>query len=137
MVLSLDFAKLDIKEAYEVINYSAGIVEKMPKNSICTLTNITEAKFNQDLIDALKKFAQKNKPHVIAGAVIGVDGIKKTLFNAILKVTGRQNLKMFDNENDALTWLASQNWTWPSTCKAIYRIITMVLDAYDQVKLRP
>lgn len=109
MVLSLDFAKLDIKEAYEVINYSAGIVEKMPKNSICTLTNITEAKFNQDLIDALKKFAQKNKPHVIAGAVIGVDGIKKTLFNAILKVTGRQNLKMFDNENDALTWLASQN----------------------------
>ena len=109
MVLSLDFAQLGIEEAYEVINYSAGIVEKMPKNSICTLTNISGAKFNQDLIDALKKFAQKNKPHVIAGAVVGADGIKKTLFKAILKVTGRQNLKMFNNEEDALTWLTAQN----------------------------
>ena len=109
MVLYLNFANLDIDEAHEVINYSAGIVEKMPKSSICTLTNITGANFNQALIDALKEFAKKNKPHVIAGAVIGVDGIKKTLFNVILMVSGRKNLKMFDKEDDALTWLAAQN----------------------------
>ena len=109
MVLSLNFANLEIDEAYEVINYSAAIIEKMPKNSICTLTNITDANYNQDLISALKKFAQKNKPHVIAGAVIGVEGIKKTLFNTIFKIAGRKNMRMFSNEDDALTWLVTQN----------------------------
>lgn len=108
MVLSMNFAHLNIEECYEVINYSAGIIEKMPKSSICTLTNITDANFDQKLIDALKGFAKKNKPHVIAGAVIGVEGMKKVLFNTILKVSGRDNLKVFYNEEDALNWLESQ-----------------------------
>jgi hypothetical protein len=108
MVLFLNFANLDIEDAYEVIDYSAGIIERMPKSSICTLTNIVDAKYNQELINALRKFAQKNKPHVIAGAVIGVEGIKKTVFNALLKVSGRKNLKMFSNEDDALKWLLVQ-----------------------------
>lgn len=109
MVMCLSFANLEIDEAYEVINYSAAIIEKMPKNSICTLTNITNANYNQDLISALKKFAQKNKPHVIAGAVIGVEGIRKTVFNTILKISGRKNMRMFGNEDEALKWLVSQN----------------------------
>ena len=108
MVLSLNFANLEIDEAYEVINYSAGIIENMPKNSLYTLTNITDTNYNQELVGALKKFAQKNKPHVIAGAVIGVEGIKKTVFNTLLKVSGRNNMRMFNNEDDALEWLVTQ-----------------------------
>jgi hypothetical protein len=108
MILSLNFANLEIDEAYEAIDYSAGIIEKMPKNSVFTLTNITDTNYNQDLIDALRTFAQKNKPHVIAGAVIGVEGIKKTVFNTLLKVTGRKNMKMFSNEEEALRWLVTQ-----------------------------
>lgn len=88
MILSLNFANLSIDEAHEVIDYSSGIIAKMPKDSIYTLTNIKDANFNQELIDALKRFAQQNKPHVIAGAVIGAEGIKKVLFNTIFKFSG-------------------------------------------------
>ena len=107
MVLSLNFANLEIDEAHEIINYSSGTIAKMPNNSVRILTNITDANFNQELISALKEFAKKNKPHVIASAVVGATGIKKVLFNTIFKFSGRKNMKMFNNEDEAIEWLTA------------------------------
>ena len=111
MILSLNFGNLNIEDAYEVIDYSSGIIERMPTNSIWTITNVSNANFDQKLIKALTAFTQKNKPHVVAGAVIGAEGLKKFMFNTILKLSGRSNMKTFDKEEDALEWLAIQNRT--------------------------
>ena len=107
-ILSLNFSNLEITETHKVIEYSSELIQKVPKDSIYTLTNITDAKFDQNLINALKQFTNKNKPYVIAGAVIGVEGIKKTLFNTILLFSGRRNLKVFSDEHGALAWLTTQ-----------------------------
>lgn len=109
MILSLNFGKLDINDAYKVIDYSSRIIERMPKNSIYTLTNVTDSNFDQKLINALTKFTQKNKPHVVAGAVIGAEGLKKFMFNTILRLSGRNNMKIFDREDEALEWLIKQS----------------------------
>lgn len=111
MILSLNFGNLDIGEAYEVIDYSSGIIERMPKDSVYTLTNVSNTKFDQKLITALTGFTQKNKPHVVAGAVIGAEGLKKFIFSTVLKLSGRTNMKTFNTEQDALNWLATQKRT--------------------------
>ncbi len=109
MVLFLNFADLGINDAYEVIDYSSGIIERMPLNSVYTLTDITNSNFDQKLINALTGFTLKNKPYVVAGAVVGADGLKKFIFNTILKLSGRSNMKTFNNEEDAIEWLVSQS----------------------------
>lgn len=43
MVLFLNFADLNINDAYEVIDYSSGIIGRMPLNSVYTLTDITNS----------------------------------------------------------------------------------------------
>jgi hypothetical protein len=73
------------------------------------LNSYTNSNFDQKLINALTGFTQKNKPHVVAGAVIGAEGLKKFVFNTILKLSGRSNMKTFNNEGDAIEWLVCQS----------------------------
>ena len=109
MVLFLNFADLDINDAYEVIDYSSGIIARMPLNSVYTLTDISNSNFDQKLINALTGFTQKNKPHVVAGAVVGADGLKKFIFSTVLKLSGRSNMKTFNSKGDAIEWLVCQS----------------------------
>lgn len=104
MVLTLNFGDLSNEDAYEVIDYGSGIIERMPNNSVYTPTNVPNANFDQKLIKALTAFTQKNKPHVAADA----EGLKKFIFNTSLKLSGRSNMKTFDTEEDALEWLTNQ-----------------------------
>jgi hypothetical protein len=59
---------------------------------VLTLTDVTDT---------------KNKPHVIAGAVAGVTGLKKVIYNTIVAVTGRK-MATFDTIGQARDWLAGQ-----------------------------
>jgi len=46
-----------------------------------------------------------NKPYVKYGAVIGVDGIKKIMVNAIFKLCGRDNMTFISSKDAAVKWL--------------------------------
>jgi hypothetical protein len=68
---------------------------------------VTDTRYNRDVIHALKEFANGNKPFVRAGAVIGIDGLKKIVYDAVMKFTGR-NLPAFDDVEEAKDWLVEQ-----------------------------
>jgi len=55
----------------------------------------------------IKDFTTFNKPYVIAGAVVGVTGLKKVIYNAIVAISGR-NMSTFDTIDQAKDWLATQ-----------------------------
>lgn len=107
-IMSIDFSKLEAEDACKVLDYSKELIQRMPEKSLYTLTNVTDANFDLKLIDSLKKFSNANKPYVIAGAVIGAEGIKRTVFNSVIIFSGRSDLKSFTDKDEALSWLIMQ-----------------------------
>lgn len=111
-ILKFDFSGLDIADVREAIDYGSRLIAQMPKQSVLTLTDVTEANYDREITEALKGFTAHNKPHVIAGAVVGVAGLKKVIFQAVATVSGRSNLKVFGDAESAKEWLAN----YPSRC---------------------
>ena len=107
MLLSLDFSGLDIEEARQVSEYAKGMITRMPKGAVLTLVNVKDVQFDEAFKELSGDLAQYNKPYVLAGAVVGVEGWRKLLFWATTKLTGRTNLKLFGDLEGAKDWLVS------------------------------
>jgi hypothetical protein len=97
MILNFDFSELNHDDARQVCEYVKDMISRMPKGSALTLVNVSNMKYDSSFRALTNDLSAHNKPCVLAGAVIGVDGWKKLIFWATLKVTGRNNLKAFDD----------------------------------------
>ncbi len=109
MILNFDFSGLDIEDTRQVGEYVKGLICRMPKGSVLTLVNVTNMKFDSAFKDFSNDLAAHNKPYVLAGAVIGVEGWKKLVLWVAMKLSGRTNLKTFDDVEEAKEWLVSYN----------------------------
>lgn len=107
MILTFDFSGLEISDARQVCDYVKGLISRMPKGSVLTLTNVTNVKYDDAFKELTKDLVEHNKPFVLAGAVIGVEGWRKLVFWAVTKLTGRNNLRLFDDIEYAKEWLAA------------------------------
>lgn len=47
------------------------------------------------------------KKHMICSAVLGINGLKKILFNGYNRATGANNIKALDDREEALNWLVN------------------------------
>ncbi len=108
MILTFDFSGLDIEGAREVCAYVKGMISRMPKGSVLTLVDVTDVKYDAEFRELSGELVEHNKPYVWAGAVVGIDGWKKLLFWATEKLTGRKNLRLFDDAEQAKEWLVGQ-----------------------------
>ncbi len=104
-LLLFDFSDLEKEEAQQVMNYGTQMISHMPKASVLTLTNVTGLKYDDELKEDFKNFTAHNRPHVVAGAVVGVTGWKRLIYLAALKLSGRTNLHLFNDEAEAREWL--------------------------------
>jgi len=103
-ILYLDFSSCEVDQAFEVMKEAKNTVKNQAENSLRVLTDVTDAKFNTALTDAMKEFAAHNKPYVKASAVIGVTGIKKIIYDAIL-LFSKRHIATFNNAESAKAWL--------------------------------
>lgn len=107
MILNFDFSDLDHDDAKQVCEYVKDMISRMPKGSVLTMVNVSNMKYDAAFRELTNDLAAHNKPYVLAGAVIGVEGWKKLIFWATLKFTGRNNLKAFDDIEEAKEWLVN------------------------------
>ena len=105
-ILFFDFSGTP-EEILPVIKEARMIIATQPPNSLLTLSDVTESKFNNDVREALKAFTLHNKPYVKAGAVVGVTGLKKVLYTVVMQFSGR-NMPVFDTLDEAKDWLVVQ-----------------------------
>jgi hypothetical protein len=80
----------------------------LPRNSVLILTDATNAIYNKESAKAMKDFASKNTPFVKASAVVGADGFRAVLLEAIRSLTKRK-IKACKNRADAMEWLANHD----------------------------
>ena len=107
MIMNLDFSDLEIDDVRKVSEYAKGVISRMPHGSVLTLVNVTNVQYDQAFSELSGDLAQHNKPYVLAGGVIGVTGWRKLLFWTTSKLTGRTNLRLFDDAEVAKEWLVN------------------------------
>ena len=107
-ILLFDFAYTKkSNEVLELIQEAGLMARKRAPKSVLVVTDVTEAQYNIEVTQALKELAKGNAPYIKASAVVGVTGLKKILYDAVIRFSGR-DLKLFDNRESALDWLVTQ-----------------------------
>jgi hypothetical protein len=106
-ILFLDFSYGRPDNIMPFIEEAKKIIAGQPQSSLLTLTDVTEGQFNNKISDVFKKFALHNKPYVKAAAVVGVVGLRKVLYEMVIKFSGRQ-MSVFDTLEEAKDWLVEQ-----------------------------
>jgi len=107
--LYLDLSEFKENSEYiEFIELAKKCITKYAEHSVLTVTNIRDVKFDSETKKIVAEWMEHNKPYVKRGAVIGFDGIKRMLVNAIFKMGGRKNMVFFPNREQAVEWLLKQ-----------------------------
>lgn len=104
-ILYHDFSNLlQTEDAMAAIEESRAIVRKQPLNSVLTLTDVTGSRFNRAIVEGLKELTAGNKPHVKAGAIVGLSGIQRVVYVAVTQLSGRR-LPTFSSVTEAKDYL--------------------------------
>lgn len=107
-VLLLDFAGVrDPEEAVREIRSSMRFVATQPKGSLRVLTLVRDARYNAAVLQGMKELAAHNAPYVKASAVVGMSGLHRIAYQAVI-LFSKRNIKTFDGEAEALDWLVTQ-----------------------------
>lgn len=107
-ILLIDFSHLErTDDILEVVRAAREVVAKQPPASLRTLSNVYRARYSPPVMDAIKELAVHNRPYVTAAAVVGMEGLHRILFRAVLMFS-RRNMESFDTVDAARDWLATQ-----------------------------
>jgi hypothetical protein len=106
-LLFLDFSYCRAEEVLKLIEDAEKFIRVQPPHSLLTLTDVTGTKYNLEVTQAMKEFTNGNKPHIKAAAVVGIDGLKKIVYEAIMRFSGR-NVPVFPDIEKAKEWLVEQ-----------------------------
>jgi len=96
-----------VEENLETLEQAKKLIRDQPPGSVLLLTDVTKAFFNAKGISAIKDWSSFNTPYVKASAVLGVSGIYRIVYEAVVKLVGRE-IACFDSEEQALDWLAAR-----------------------------
>jgi hypothetical protein len=107
-ILLLDFAGVrDPEEALREIAHSRKVVAGQPASSLLVMTLVRDARYNAAVLQGMKDLAAHNAPYVKASAVVGMSGLHRIAYQAVI-LFSKRNIKVFDQEGDALDWLVTQ-----------------------------
>jgi len=95
-------------EYREFVKIAKESIAKYAENSLFSITNVRDVKFDTETKKIIAEWMEYNKPYVKRGAVIGFDGIKRMVINAVFKMSGRKNMTFFPNKEQAVEWLLKQ-----------------------------
>jgi hypothetical protein len=106
-IFFIDFRDAPVAASLKTIADAKAQVARCQPNSLLTLTDVTNAVYDEVVAEKLKELAAANKPFVKASAVVGVAGLKKVVFNMVILFT-RRKMSLFDDLAAARKWLATQ-----------------------------
>lgn len=106
-ILLLDFSNGSVDEVIKAIAKASDTIRLQPKSSLLILTDVTNARYNLEVVEKLKDFTSANTPYVRASAVVGLDGLKKIVYNAVIMFSKRR-ISVFEDIEKAKDWLIKQ-----------------------------
>lgn len=107
-IVLLDFSGLGANpaEALRHIAEAREFIGRLPPDgSARTLTDALGARYNSEILQAMKELAAHNKPYVDRAAVVTDSGLHRIGILAVATFSGR-SLRGFADRDSALDWLA-------------------------------
>ena len=105
-IVYVDCSGLTSDKAFlDVIAEARPIIDKYTAQSVYTITNIANIKFDTNTKEITAKYSRDNAPYVIYGVVVGIDGIKKMMGLAVMKLSGRTNITFAFTKEQAIEWI--------------------------------
>jgi hypothetical protein len=101
-VLRLDYTGLAPDDLPEAFQRAGRVIAAEPAGSLIILT-VLDSRFNAQAAEALKRYAAANGPFVRRSAIVAI-GFWKVVVTSI-KLHGREDLVLFENQAEALDWL--------------------------------
>ena len=92
----------------DVVERVKPLIRQYPEKSLHMILNIANIRFDSETKEIAVAGLTHNRPYVKYGTIIGVDGIKKIMFNVVLKITGR-DMPIFFSKEQAIAWLLKQD----------------------------
>ena len=106
----IDFSNLsDEKDFAGVIDTAIAVIGKHSEKSIYTITNVENVRFDSNIKETAANYMAFNKPYVKHGVIIGMDGIKKIMVKAIMKMGGRDNMDFCFTKEEGIRLLLKKN----------------------------
>jgi hypothetical protein len=106
-IILIDVTSCDAADVARVLVEGRKLIATCPPKSALTLTDVTGARFDDTASREAQNNARENAPFVHAGALVGVTGLKKIVYNVVTRATGR-DFKVCESREQALEWLAGQ-----------------------------
>ncbi len=106
-ILFINMADLLEDDILQIIERAKQIIRSQPEKSVLTLTDVTHARYNAKVVSAMQEYVKGNKPYIKAAAVIGINPIKRIIFNKIIEFSQRE-IFAFENMEKAMDWLVKQ-----------------------------
>lgn len=103
-VLSINYQNLTPPELPGIFAKLLDVVKKEPAGSTLYLTDVRGLHFNTSMIGLFSKLGADTKPYDKAGAIMGVTGLVKVMYDGFSKFA-KVPMKTFDKREDALEWL--------------------------------
>ncbi len=104
-IFRMDCRDATLDEMNKVIEECILQVRSKPEKSVLTLTVAGGSSFSGETISRLKELARDNTPYVKAGAIVGVTGLYKVVFNAV-SIFSKRRFYLFDTIDEAMDFLA-------------------------------
>lgn len=104
-VFTMDCRDASLEEMNAIIEECILQVRSQPEKSVLTLTIAGGITFSGETISRLKGLARDNTPYVKAGAIVGVTGLYKVVFNAVAMFSKRR-FDLYDTVEEAMDFLA-------------------------------
>jgi hypothetical protein len=108
-IILLDFANVhDAQEGLRLVAESARFVQSgTPDGSGFTCSDVTNTRYDRQIVDAFKVMANGNRPYVKAAAVVSDSSIHRAAISMIA-LFSRRRIQSFNSTAEALDWLVAQ-----------------------------
>lgn len=105
-ILVVDYTGLSPEEHIRELDPVRQVIVQEPPHSLL-LMHLANERFTAASADAIKDYTHGIDPHVRANAVVCRPGFR-VAFNAVLNCEVRHEIRCFEQESDAMAWLAEQ-----------------------------
>lgn len=108
-IILLDFAGIvDSAQGLDAVAEATRFIGAQPVGGgTLTLTDVTDTRYDRQIVDAFKEMTAKNRPIVKAAAIVSSSSLHRAAISMIA-LFSRRKLEVFDSRPEALDWLASQ-----------------------------
>lgn len=84
-----DLSNCNAEEAAQVFMDCKRVIQSQEEDSVYSLVNIENIRYNSELVKTIKDVVKSNKPYVKAASIHGLSTLTQIMFKSVILFTGR------------------------------------------------